>query len=531
MPRLRGSTAGTMAQDICTRWRCARGPGKIGRPRSVSARIWRSREWMAAISQAFGHSYDEGRRHRGRPYRHGCHLLLYANPYTNGPRLTYGHSREPEPVINCGQDNRCITPDLGPCEVPSARYVSDWQSLPYVHRHLHLCAVSLHKAIRRRPPVSNSPHWLERASLGGPSGEDIAVFYRHQACAVRILQEQLRGVSQACTDSKFFSSLLLLLSSCIQYSAYSSWSVHLTGAKALLRLWGERSFLDTDNFSYFVFMVTDIYGTTMTGSHGLSTEVIQQHKMYLEMLPQLNVDIYNTLTPIPHEIIISTISVNIRRAALETSSRLQETAAYGIETSVAEIIAHTTAFDPEAWAGEVVRRQSSQLSRVNSRPHSVLDIWDQKTLESWNMLARSFQCATILYAILSDNSCHACYNQGDPWDEERSSAYLLLVDSIQTLFSYRCEGSSYRSHYKFVLWPMVVVGVEAAIARHDKNELDIICSHLSSLAVELGAMAMHDAAVFLEQLWARCGDRYVEEGITMKVDWKRIFRDAPIFLM
>jgi hypothetical protein len=63
------------------------------------------------------------------------------------------------------------------------------------------------------------------------------------------------------------------------------------------------------------------------------------------------------------------------------------------------------------------------------------------------------------------------------------------------------------------------------------GELDMFCGYLRSLLMELGALAMHDAANFLEQLWTNYEKKYEVEGMSISVDWKGIFHDAPLFLM
>jgi hypothetical protein len=153
---------------------------------------------------------------------------------------------------------------------------------------------------------------------------------------------------------------------------------------------GGQELLGVDDFSYFVLIVTDMYGTTMFGSQELSTDVIQQHEMYLDLLPRLDVDAYKTLTPIPYAVIIDMAAINIRRAALAGHVDLQSTAVCGIEASVAGFVAYLKAFGPVAWAEQAIHNQSSQLFDVQTQQQSLLEVCSSITLGSWAMLALAF---------------------------------------------------------------------------------------------------------------------------------------------
>lgn len=78
---------------------------------------------------------------------------------------------------------------------------------------------------------------------------------------------------------------------------------------------------------------------------------------------------------------------------------------------------------------------------------------------------------------------------------------------------------------------MVVAGVEAT-ERHDEAEVVYLCNQLRAVTLELGTLAMRDAASFLEKLWSAAWNN---ENPTLTgfghVDWDTAFEDAPIFLL
>jgi hypothetical protein len=255
-------------------------------------------------------------------------------------------------------------------------------------------------------------------------------------------------------------------------------------------------------FHLYHLVLADIYGVTMAPSDQVSAEHVAQHEVYLQLLGRFNVAVWSTMVPVPEEIIRATITINLSRSAKVTQG--MHTTAQDCEDGSASlrIIECLQAFDPIDWAANLPEHTSA---------HS----------KSWALLATCFQTATILYSI------HTCTSNARSSESTSTSAYEELIKATRELYDLRERGGV---HYKYILWPMVICGIES-VAKQDESQLQFLCESLEQTTTDLGTLSMREAAVFLQQLRRNGTERSVESPDKVDLEWDTIFSSAPLFLL
>ncbi|KAH5182148.1 hypothetical protein HBH68_176670 [Parastagonospora nodorum] len=388
--------------------------------------------------------------------------------------------------------NAMIVPDLSPCGTSvHCITVEDWASVGELPKHLYVCMVSLHRVVK----------------CLGNEDENRALILNHQAYAARRLYQMIIDVAHPRLDTRLVEAACMFLCLDIQQSAYGAWRTHLKGAKALIGSW-EEDMQGRDDFVRFVISVIDIYGATMTPSKLLLEDTLAEHLLYLRIVGSLQVDVLSTLTPIPLEILKATIAINSHRAAVTDQHRISDQQRYQHLPSLNAILASLRQFDSYRWAYGL----PSQY---------VLEA------ENWALFATCYQSATTLYLFQSCSPTADCSTGDELQNNTRRATYHILVKSITELFGRRLQGCT---HYKYVLWPMVICGIESA-ARGERNDLKFLCSSLETTTLDLGTLSMREAAEFLENVWAGCGLRRSHLMDCVAIDWDETFKLAPIFLI
>lgn len=306
----------------------------------------------------------------------------------------------------------------------------------------------------------------------------------------------------------------MFLSSQIQESAYGAWHVHLSGANIMLdrrmRSITSEPGLVHERFFCFQLMMMDVYRTTTSSKRFLSASMIAQHRVYLERMSHLNFDSRVSLTPVPDDIVRATIAINLLRADREASPAARHLVEQEESISpAAALLASLQAYKPGSWS---VADSTTDIPKA------------QDDLGGWRLLARCFQAAAILYLILSETMPPL---DSYEWNLARDRAYSVLLTSIRQLFDQKTSGGK---HHKFILWPIVVAGVEVT-ARGDRVMLEFLICKLKTLTTDLGTMAMREAACFLEGLWDDCVRNRPDLASYVRIDWDHVFESGPIFLL
>jgi hypothetical protein len=394
-------------------------------------------------------------------------------------------------IADCNADNVVIAPDLSPCGTASERItVQAWASFEEVPKHLLVCVVSLHKVVK----------------CLGNEDENRALLLEHQARAAHRLRHMITDAAHPQPDSQMSAAACMFLCLGIQQSAYGDWRTHLHGAKALLGPWRE-DVRGHDDFDRFVISLVDIYGTTTAPSTLLSRNTLDEHILYLKLVDSLQVEILDTLTPVPLEVLKATIAINIHRTAVANQDGTCCLQHYPEIPSCRAILDSLQHFNPYQWACGLPSKYVPDA-------------------ESWTLLATCYQAASTLYLLQSHTSTADGKDRDELPNHTRSSIYHILLKSITELFDRRLQGGM---HYKFILWPMVICGIEAA-ARRGRIDLEFLCSSLETTTLELGTLGMREAAEFLENVWTDCELRRSHSDC-YTIDWDDTFKRAPVFLM
>lgn len=251
-------------------------------------------------------------------------------------------------------------------------------------------------------------------------------------------------------------------------------------------------------FSLCHLVLADIFGAAMAPASRITSEDIEQHKVYLGLLGRFNVDVCSTMVPVPEAIVRSVASINISRAR-KLHNMESEQSQVEDPASTDAILNTLRVFDPTDWALHRPRHTSSQAT-------------------SWALLATCFQAAAVLYLIRTSYM--------DTYKEAADLFYGRLAKCIRELYELRKEGGTL---YKYILWPMVVCGV-AAVLRSDERQMKSLCGLLEQTTMDLGTLSMREAAAFLDELWLASLRENLETDRSHRA-WDDIFQLAPLFLM
>ena len=343
---------------------------------------------------------------------------------------------------------------------------------------------------------------LHRAVLQyGDAKHNQTLFHYHQACAAEILNHKIKTLGQLGPDKELFEEVSLFFFSQIQASAYGAWRAHLNAAKTLFNLWGVEALMGSPDYEFQLchLALADIFGAAMAPASQITVEDVEQHKVYLGLLGRFNVDVCSTMVPIPEAVVRSVAAINISRRPKYPKGQ-PEQQPIGDEASTDAILGSLRAFDPTSWALHRPRHTSSQAT-------------------SWALLATGFQAAAVLYLIRTLST--------GKYKDAADLFHDRLTKCIRELYELRQEGGTL---YKYVLWPMVVCGIEAVL-RSDERQMKFLCGLLEQTTMDLGTLSMREAAVFLNEQWLATTKANLEPARPSPLDWNTIFGQAPLFLM
>lgn len=206
------------------------------------------------------------------------------------------------------------------------------------------------------------------------------------------------------------------------------------------------------------------------------------------------------------------------------------------------MLAYLDTSPPEKWAAEI-----SATAEVSLAPSKLSE--DRETKDAWVALMTTYHSAAALYAINSLAGLGTTPRSSTIWSKEASShlarresaAYTTLVASLRVLFTQRTQrhpsqainnntpsnsiATSAGLLHKFVIWPMVIGGIQSALIYHDQETTDFMCSGMQAVGQELGTVSMIDGARLVEKL-----QRETKHGRKFSL-WDELFEGAPLFLM
>ncbi|KAF6817851.1 C6 zinc finger domain protein [Colletotrichum plurivorum] len=442
-----------------------------------------------------------------------------------------------------------VAPDL----VPYATHRSPYQISPsevgelaeYL-RKVYISIAALHKYVSGEPSAiaqfaSDTSRSIAVRNRARSSCADISelmatgdfksVHFAAQVAALRALNEELQkhhSGDSGDLEPGTLLGIMLVLSSQIQYSAYAPWQAHIHGAWCLITAQGGVEALARKNQDHCRVLqqvaVVDIFGMS---THRLTTSsaeiIIARHASYALIFDKATADVLNPWTLMPNDLAKILDRINVLRA----QNFLAPSATSQID-GFPDVLRTLDEVSPDSWAAEVAMNATFWLT-----PGKLSD--DAESKAAWRALMEAFLHATVLYAInsLAGIGFSTRLNSPDLIGRE-ITAYETLMSAIRLLFRQRADRKhSSRSNpsdsatsagllHKFVIWPMVVGGIQAALIHRDEAATKYLCAGMQSIGEELGTVSMIDGARLVAKLWSS------GHG---PASWDDIFDGAPLFLM
>ncbi|KAF4775138.1 hypothetical protein HER10_EVM0007032 [Colletotrichum scovillei] len=411
--------------------------------------------------------------------------------------------------------------------------------------------------IRQHAPPSGDTSELSRLMA---AGDFKSVHFASQAAALQALGQELcayhhpRGNSSPNTAEDPGPSILLgimvMLTSQIQFSAYAPWQSHITGAWSIILTHGPFAAVAKSDPELCrllqQFAIFDIFGASTHGAINVTTThassvagtILARQESYEAIFQDSDTDAGNPWRLVPNDLAMILIRINglrARRALYpETAKHLPE--------GLSAVLEHLDTSPPEKWAAEI-----SATAQVSLAPSRLSE--DQETKDAWIALMTTYHSAAALYAINSLAGLGAAPRSSTVWSQEASShlarrestAYSTLISSLRVLFTQRSQrrpsqatnnktppnsiATSAGLLHKFVIWPMVIGGIQSALIYHDQETTNFMCSGMQAVGEELGTVSMIDGARLVEKLRgeAKHGRKFSS--------WDELFEEAPLFLM
>ncbi|KAI8234031.1 hypothetical protein K4K54_009287 [Colletotrichum sp. SAR 10_86] len=358
--------------------------------------------------------------------------------------------------------------------------------------------------------TERSPYQISPSEIG-ELAEYVRKSYISIAALHRALSEELgkhqSDQSGAGAGPEILLGIMLMLSSQIQYSAYAPWQAHIHGAWSLIAAQGGMEVLAKTSTDLCRVLqqvaVVDIFGMSTNGLTEASAKtVLSRYASYAMIFDESMVDIANPWTLMPNGLAKTINQINMLRAENLLLPSI-ESRTQGLLT----VLQFLDAASPDAWAAEVATNATVWLA-----PGRLSE--DVETRTAWIALMTAFLKATVLEA----------------------AAYEALMFSIRILFDQRAQRRETQDRsdppatsagllHKFVIWPMVVGGIQAALVRRDDEAAGYLCSGMQSIGEELGTVSMIDGARLVEKL------SQAHRNGHEPTSWDGLFDGAPLFLM
>lgn len=287
---------------------------------------------------------------------------------------------------------------------------------------------------------------------------------------------------------------------------------------------------------YDILLIDVIGKSTSCILSSTAETVLSRHLTFAMVLQDVAVNTERQILPIPDQMLRVMIQVNVLRAQ-QISFKLE------LIEHLQPIIHTLDNFQHSQWADSVALYSGSSGAQAYNNIGPVPAGQNASDILPWRALAKCIYSCTVIYVIHSICGFAQSQDQADDftmsttWAQslwERSElAYRDALDGLLFLFEPKNKSSETgesgeRAHmlHKFVLWPMVITGTYAVVAKSDRSVVERLSSHLEDLGRELGTYSMSDGAKFLRGLWIRTRNTpYVRLG------WNDIYEKNPLFMM
>ncbi|KAL4931431.1 transcription factor domain-containing protein [Aspergillus undulatus] len=385
--------------------------------------------------------------------------------------------------------------------------------LDYVHASIS----AFHRIVQRRARDSEKGSQLLSLASSSPDPEE-ATFCHYRASALRGLNDALCKPTKNINVAALAGAMMLLFAQ-LQQGAYGHWRIHLDGFKTLINLHGGYECLIKErrrvSFVLTNVPIIDVISTTTSPVKKMNSDTIVWHMSYLKGLPQLDYDLGPTPAPIPQSLLKPIIMTNLARARSHHAAGQFQVPRFTLSEVMAELD-----------AGVPSNHASHETMPVDHSQDSTFD---------YGLFVNCFRSAIALYSVEGYTSIEST-NENPPdvsltpsaLKNIRNLAYDSLMQALRKIFRLKTNQDCKGGYWKFILWPLVIAGVQNVIVKRNRNDHDFICERLYEMAVDLGTLSMRDAAVFLNRFW----DDMIASGVDgLLTNWDDIFVDAPLFLL
>ncbi|KAJ9215346.1 transcriptional regulator family: Fungal Specific TF [Paecilomyces variotii] len=307
-------------------------------------------------------------------------------------------------------------------------------------------------------------HRINRTRDNSRSNALIETFHRYRGAAIRALSEDI-NVEHMRTSDCMIAGIVTCLLADVQQGGSSNWRCHLDGTHRIITLRGSlRALAGSETLDPLLhcFLCIAILGNTtspasdlcMATSHFNEVDLIVGHYGYRAFAFQM----------CPQPLLAEIIRVNYlrQRATNPTVTEDISHEAYGI-------LSRINAFSSDNWAG----------SRLLSK-------------EDWILVGKTYQTAVALYCISSLQSVSVLPLSSSLRDLCFTHGQLLHILLTEALGSPRIN--------RFMLWPLVVLGVEAV--NGDLEMRSFVEKQLPEMSRQVGTSVPLTAKAVIERFWA-----------------------------
>ncbi|KAI0456998.1 putative C6 finger domain protein [Xylaria acuta] len=391
-----------------------------------------------------------------------------------------------EAVEYCTTINTCIYQDL--------IYIRELGPNPHIYpiSPTHLQSI-IPDYLRLSFVCMTLSHRINRARHNPQSRDLIESFYRYRGLAIRSLSEEIE-VEDRRTGDVVIAGIVTLLLLDVQQGAPPSWRCHLEGVQKLIALrGGVRALVPSKHLESLLlcFVFVAVIGNTTSSASNLTMTSfhIEQLEVIIE---QYGAGVF-PFQMCPPTLFAEIIKINHIRmqAAKEEPTTVED-----LSDEAYRVLSRTCAFSPQRWAA--------------SKPSSKQD---------WVLLGSVYQTAVTLYCISSLQSLSVMPLESSLRTRCATQGKLLQGFLTQTLSSPTTR--------RFMLWPLVLLGVEAVNCSETMRSF--VEEQLSDLSSFIGSCAPLVAKSVLRRFWASgetrwdaCFDRPYVFSSQLAVDISRV---------
>ncbi|KAK0616646.1 fungal-specific transcription factor domain-containing protein [Immersiella caudata] len=304
------------------------------------------------------------------------------------------------------------------------------------------------------------------------------------------------------TSDATLACVVSLMMAEIQYGYSSGWQQHIDGAAAMINMSGGigSSVFARPSIRHLLryYAIVDVFRCTTSPNPQL--DATRQQLELVNIMPILYGNGLDTCVPCPPDLFVQVIRINHLRAQLgstTTSSKADRLSA------TLDILRNIKTNAVDQWAAEIAFSSGLPLSRSGSSER-------KPGFGAWLSMAKIFRCAAAAYCISSlfpdavssggavnSDSDEQCPDDTGP----RGAARDGLADArrifLATLLSQLRSIATVSQLRKFVLWPLVVMGIH--VGSDDEMTQKFVLEELSWISRAVGIAAPLVAREFLQR--------------------------------